>query len=245
MQGAVTQLHADGLAQITPVLLVTGKTVSQLRAELGRSAWRRIHHDTEATNFLKCLIWMKYQEDATWGEISDLPRTHLRSCRNAIDWPTAQFAARLAAPGQFAQVAMLYRDTLKMGGSPKNSWSLPRLRREHDALAVALSIKRASPATWAVPFEYEFEGYIFRRLISDRDFVQEGKMQRHCVAAYIQEARAGLCVSMACTGRERATFRFGQDNDWELSGFANSAVSSGCVDAAQAARRAFLGQPTR
>lgn len=240
MQGAVAQLHADGLAQITPVLLVTGKTVAQLRAELGRAAWRRIHHDTEATNFLKCLIWLKYQGDASWADICALPRVHLRSCRNAIDWPTAKFAAHLATPGQFAQVAMLYRDTLKIGGDPKSSWNLPRLRREHDSLAAELSIKRASPAIWAEPFEYQTAGFLFRRLISDRDLVQEGKRQRHCLAAYIQDARAGQCVSMACTGRERATLRFGQKGDWELSSFANGPVSEDCAHAARSAQRAYL-----
>jgi len=242
MEQAVVQLHRDGLPQITPVVLATGKNVGTLRRELGRAVWRRIHHDTETSNFLKCLVWMKYKEDASWAEIDALPRTHLRSCRNAIDWPTAQFAARLAAPGRFAQVTMLYRDTIKMGGAPKPGWSLQRLRREHDRLAMGLAIKRASPVPWAAPFVAEQAGFVFTRLVSDRDFVTEGKLQRHCVAAYIAEARAGSCIAMACTGAERATLRFGKD-DWELSGFANSDVTPACADAARVAQALFCQNP--
>lgn len=242
-QPAIAQLVRDGLPQLIPIVLTTGQNVTRLRSEMGRATWRRFHHASETENFLRCLIWLKYRTEAGWREIAQIPRVHLRSCRNAIDWRTARFAAHFAAVGTFSQVAMLYRDTLKMGATPRPTWSLQRLKREHAKLAVQIAIQTACDIPWAAPFEYVANRHTFRRLVSDRDFVTEGKNQRHCVAAYLEDARSGACVVMACTGDTRATFRFAtvpeNAQDWELSGFANVPVSTACAKAAQAAKKAF------
>ena len=188
---------------------------------------------------MRALIWLRYEGDADWVQIVRLPDVHLRSCRNALDWPTARFAARMAEPGKFLQTAMLYRDTVKLGGCPDSKWSLHRLKREYDLLSVNAAIENASARPWATPFETSDGPYQFTRLISDRDLVREGKLQRHCIATYREAARDGACVVMKCTGAERATMRFSQGDVHEINGFGNGPVSAECSGAAMVVRREF------
>ncbi len=244
MANDVRDAHRDGLDQLVPIILVMQQNVTRLRAQLGRSAWRAIHHASEMTNFMRALLWMKHAGKVPWTQIVEIPEHHLRSCRNAIDWPTAYFAARHATPGQFAQLSMLYRDTLRMGATPNPAWSLKRLRREHDALALRAALEDVSATPWAAPFEFEQDGYLFKRLISDRDFTFEGKVQRHCVASYREDAKAGRCIVMRCSGAERATYRFGGEDGTELRGFANADVTQKCAEIARAAQAAFDARQT-
>ena len=239
MQGDVATALGDGLPQLVPLILSLQDDVPRLRQRLGRAVWRRVHHASIETNFMRSLVWLRFEGVAGWDQIVNLPEHHLRSCRNAIDWPTGLYAAHAAAPGKFSQIAMLYRDTVKMGGAPKLTWSLQRLKREHDRLSVRSAIAGASQERWASPFLFSCGDYEFVRLTSDRDFVREGKLQRHCIATFRADARAGKCVVMQCSGPERATFLFGTDSDYELSGFANTPVSEACLAAARSAQAAF------
>ncbi|SFI25762.1 PcfJ domain-containing protein [Jannaschia pohangensis] len=239
LHDAVLAARRDGLEQLVPIILALGVDVAEIRAQLGRHVWRKLHHADEDVNFRRVLIWLRFEGGAAWDEIVTVPQTHLRSCRNAVDWPTARYAARLADVGRFLQVSMLYRDTIKMGGAPRDGWSLKRLKREHDRRAVSLAINDADSGTWAPAYTVTVGDYVFTRLTSDRDLVREGKTQRHCVATFREDARRGACVVMACTGAERATLRFGRSGDRELGGFANSQVSAECLAASLQAQREF------
>ncbi len=240
MTDVVAEVLQDGLGHLAPVLLMAGQDVSTMRRNVGRAAWRRIHHADTQTNFMRALVRHRYGEDASWPEIAALPEVHLRSCRNALDWKTARTAARLAEPGRFSQTMMLLRDVVKMGGTADRDWTLPQLKKAHSKLSTKTAIETADPTVWCRPFEFSKDGYAFQRLTSDRDFVTEGKALRHCVATYRNAARSGSTVVLRCTGRERATLRFSSEGDSEMSGFANAPVSERSKQASKAAIAAFL-----
>lgn len=240
MPETIREILDDRLQHLLPVILIEGDSIPALRRRIGRANWRKIHHASEHTNFLRSLIRLRFGCQAKWADIVALPEHHLRSCRNAVDWPTAQFAGRLAQPGQFLQTAMLYRDVVKMGGRPDQNWSYTRLKRAHGKLSVTAAIAAADPAIWCDPFTFDADGYSFVQLVSDRDFVTEGKSLRHCVATYRAQARDGSCVVMRCTGEERATLRFDRTGDLEVSGPANSTVSSRCKAASEKARASYF-----
>lgn len=242
MPETLVDADRDGLHHLLPVLLVTGQDVATMRRDVGRAVWRKIHHASEQTNFLRSLIWLRFEADACWGDIVNLKQAHLRSCRNAIDWQTAKLADRLAEPGRFLQVSMLYRDVVKMGGEQSKKWSLSRLKREHARLSTQCAIADADPQDWCPPFQTLQDGFTFARLTSERDFVIEGKTQRHCVGSMRDEAKKGRIVVMRCTGRERATLLIKSDKSLEVASSANGAVSDRCLAAAKAASAVFLRQ---
>lgn len=239
MSETLAAVLRNGHQHLLPVLIVTGQSVRTMRREVGKSVWRKIYHASEHTNFLRSLIWLRFRSEANWSEIVDLKEMHLRSCRNAIDWPTAIFADRLAEPGRFLQTSMLYHGVVKLGGEPVKQWSLRKLQKEHAKLSIRRAIADANPEDWCAPFETTQDGFDFTRLTSDRDFVSEGKTQRHCVASMLEEARTGSVVAMRCTGHERATLVIKSDQSIELAGMANTAVSERCMTASQAALAAF------
>lgn len=230
----------DGLTQIIPVLLAQGSDVSNTRQTLGKATWRKIHHASEHTNFMRSLVWLRFRTEADWHVIVNLQDDHLRSCRNAVDWQVAQYAGTYATQGRFAQTAMLYCDTVKLGGRPDCTWPLERLKREYAKRNVRNTIACADPAPWADPFSYEQNGFQFQQLISDREFVVEGNVMRHCVASYREDARTGAVYVLRCTGAERATVRFDRSGGFEISSFANGPVTQMCKTTARAAMRCFL-----
>lgn len=242
LRNEIDQLNEDNLAQLAPIVLVTGRSIVQLRKKWGRGVWRKVHHADETTNFLRALVWLRHREGAQWHEVIRLPAQHLRSVRNAANWNAARFAAHAAEAGRFSQTLMLYLDVVKMGGQPRRSWSVSRLKKEHVSRVTSAAIAEADPAPWAAPFMVQVDGFTFSRLISDRDFVAEGISQRHCVATFRDRARSGACIAFACEGRVRATLRFDAEGDWELTGRANVAVPSACLSAAKAAYQAFWNQ---
>jgi hypothetical protein len=133
-------------------------------------------------------------------------------------------------------------DTRRMGTEPNLAWSVKRLKREHDALALKAAMAQHSPEPWAAPFVFEHDGYRFERLVSDLEMAQEGLSQRHCVASYTRAAKQGDYIVLRITGKERATFGFGLNRCDELKGFANSEVTKDCRAAAKEAKRACIAQ---
>lgn len=238
--GVVQQALDDGLDHLVPVLAATRSTVPALRREVGKAVWRRIHHGSLDVNILRALTYDRHRGTATWAEIVAIPDHHLRSCRNAIDWPTARFAAMNAPDGQFQTYAMLYRDVVKLGLSPKPSWTVKRMKRERDALFRQARIAEADPTPWAAPCAEDHGALRFTRLTSDRAIVVEAVAMRHCVATYLESARAGQISVWRCEGAERATLMFGATGGMELRAFANGEVSAVCHAAALNVRQRFL-----
>ncbi len=228
----IAQAQRDSVHQVIPIMLAEGKTVPELRAMLGRATWRKIHHDSESTNLLRALIRLRFEEQVSWAGLVEVPTHHLRSCRNAFDWSTAAFASQHAPAGHFHKFAMLYRDVVKMGVTPRPHWTPARLKRERDQLFSAAKIAEADPAPFAKTRQWTVGDYAFTQLCSDRALVTEGIAMRHCVASYTDAARADESRVFRCEGPERATLRFDRDGGFELRGYANADVSPACFEAA-------------
>lgn len=245
MTDAVSQAQNDSLKQLVPIITVSEKWPSALRKEMGKAVWKAYHHATEATNVKRARIWMYFNGAVSWEEIAQIKPVHLGCAvmdMRRAEWSIILYAGSKADRDQYSGIFMLWRDTVRMGLDPNPAWSVKRLKREHDALALEAAMRQHSGQIWAKPFVFEHKGYRFERLISDLDMAQEGLSQRHCVASYTGDAKRGDYVVLRITGKERATFGFGRNYYDELKGFANSEVSKDCRAASIEAKKAYIAQ---
>lgn len=246
----VQQADADGLENLVPIIIATEREPAELRREMGGAVWKKIHHATQATNGKRAEIWLQSLGKVPWSEIVQIRPLNLRHVRQYVyaneAWPVLRYAGERAGRGEFYQVTMLYRDTVRMGVPVNPEWSLKRLKKEHDAAALKAALEKADPTPWAEAWVNSFDGYKFERLISDQDMAYEGICQRHCIASYKNRARNGSVVVFRVTGKDRATFAFGtrlvnQQSQWqELKTFANGSPSKELRRASSSALSAFI-----
>ena len=125
----VLEAQSDGLDQIVPIIVISGKRPQELRAEVGKDVWRKIHHATERTNVYRAQLWHRNNRSASWDWIVKIAPCNL-SYMLAVNIDEATtYAARTAKRGQAHDIATLWRDTLNMGLKPKSTWSLGRLKK--------------------------------------------------------------------------------------------------------------------
>lgn len=246
----VQQADADGLEHLVPIIIAAEREPAELRREMGGAVWKKIHHATQATNGKRAEIWLQSLGEVSWSEIVQIRPLNLPDVRRCVyqneAWPVIRYAGERAGRGEFYQVKMLYRDTIRMGVPVNPEWSLKRLKKEHDAAGLKAALEKTDPTPWAEAWVKSFDGYRFERLISDKDMAYEGICQRHCVASYRSSAKRGSVVVFRVTGRDRATFAFGtrlidQRPQWqELKTFANGSASKELRRASSSALSAFV-----
>lgn len=244
MPGPIQQAESDGLPQLVPIIVAMSQRPKEIRKAVGKAVWKRMHHATVATNAKRARIWFRDRDKIDWPDLVQIQPCHLSRALNAIriaGQADATIYAGIHAPqGAFPRIRMLWVDTQRMGGQPKECWSITRLQKEHDALAKEHAAANLDATPWAAPCVIEQDGYLFERLISDLDMAQEGLAQRHCIASYTSRARAHKVIAFRVTGAERATYAFAANTRWdELQCFANSNPSIACWRAAKAAQATF------
>ncbi|MGR3481636.1 PcfJ domain-containing protein [Salipiger marinus] len=242
----VLTCQSDGLPQIAPIVAAMEKSPAELRKELGKAVWRKIHHSTETTNARRAYLWLFSMGRLTMAQIIEFRPCHLPKLVSGLKvsslnlGPAHIYAGKFAPPGLFDEIAILYRDTQRMGIAVNPEWSLTRLKREHDAAALADAMKKTDQTPWAVPYRAEVDGLLFVRLTSDRDLSVEGLIQRHCVASYSVYAKRGVFFIFSISGDERATYAFDErGDDVDLQGFANTAPSARVRRAAEKFKKRF------
>ena len=244
----ILQCEADGIEQVAPIVAIAEQNPSELRRTFGKAVWRAIHHSSSATNANRAYLFALGLGREPMSAIVQYRPCHLkqlvkstitRSGLHLRDAP--RFAGQFAAPGQFWDIVRLYEDTVRMGVAVNPSWSLNRLKREHDVAAMEAAAGNHSAEPWAAPYQKEVNGLLFTRLISDRDFAAEGILQRHCVASYRRDAATGRIIVFSISGDARATYAFTRTgHDVDLKGFANSKVPSEVAAAAKTFKAQFL-----
>jgi hypothetical protein len=221
----------DGIPQVAPILAATGGTPEQCRARFGKGLWRQIHHSDLKHNVWRARLSLEF--GITIPRMAHIAPNLLYAMRPLIKRYTAVaalMAAHFATNRQdLEEAAMLVRDTLHMDGTARESWSLRRLREEHDRLAAQHARRRASPVPFAEPWVFEAGGYKFTRLISRADFAEEGLVMKHCISSYQDHAAHGKEVAFRVEGKERASASFSKRH-LELKGRLNSAVSDDLAD---------------
>lgn len=236
----IHRAEIDGIPHVAPILVAFNGRPDEVRRRIGKGMWRRIHHSSLETNALRARAKLMVKLD--FGAIMAIPAGALRETvsqcktRGLI---AVSVAAHIASNrAEMREAVMLARDALRMGGTLNKSWSLRRLREEHDKLSRAAARRRSSPEPFAEPYEAEIDVYHFRRLISPLDFAIEGAEMHHCIASYSDRARDGLETAFSITGNERASVSF-SGYGMEIKGRYNRAVGQPCRRAAEAMWRGF------
>lgn len=248
----VALCEQDGIAQIAPIVASTEKTPEELRKELGKAVWKKIHHASPTTNARRAYLWMYGLGMTPLSEIVEYRPCHLahllevrKRFQRAEFANCTVYAAKFAPPRLFGEISNMYRDAERMGVTVNPAWSLNRLKREHDSAALRDAISKTSDKRWADPARYEVDDLLFIRLVSDRDLSVEGLMQRHCVASYSGSAKTGKLFVFSVSGDERATFAFWKNGEiCDLKGFANSGTSARMKRAARALMNDILQKTT-
>ncbi|WP_226560779.1 PcfJ domain-containing protein [Salipiger thiooxidans] len=249
----VTLCEQDGIAQIAPIVASTEKSPAELRKELGKAVWKKIHHASPTTNARRAYLWMYDLGMTPFSEIVEYRPCHLYHMvglktrfQTSPLMDCHVYSAKFAPPRLFRGISDMYQDAERMGVTVNPAWSITRLKREHDAAALRDAISKTSDDRWAEPSRYEVDDLLFVRLVSDRDLSVEGLMQRHCVASYSGAAKTGKLFVFGVSGDERATFAFWESGDiCDLKGFANSAPSARMRRASKALMGEVLKTPAK
>jgi len=233
--------EADGIPQVAPILAVFRGRPDDVRARIGKGLWKRVHHSTLEHNVWRAKAKLMTKLD--FATIMAVPTGALREtvgqCKASSESAVAVAAHIAKNRNEMREAVMLARDAIRMGGVLNSAWSLRRLREEHDRLARQFARRTSNPTPFADPWEASVEGFHFRRLISEADFITEGWEMHHCIGSYAYRAREGRETAFAITGSERASVSFATGGHVEIKGRYNRAVSTQCRRAAEAMWREF------
>lgn len=209
--GLIVRAQEDGIENVAPILLALRSDPQAARIRVGKGVWKKIHHSDLYLNIARANVLLRSR--ITLPDLIEFPPGSLREVLakiRATNETVVIVAGRISKNRtEFREAVMLVKDAIRMGGEPKNTWSLRRLREEHDRRALALALAKSDPTPWYEPWSCEVDGFLFSLLRSHADFAAEGATQRHCVASYARDAKARSCLVMRIEGRERATVRFG------------------------------------
>lgn len=241
----IAQAEADGLPQLGPIIATFAKPPHEIRKEIGKGQWRRIHNSTLTQNVnrlaLRLIGGWSWDEAMTWPDYIKraLPYLQPQRLTRGVLLP----ACRLSRDRpDFLDIVLRARDVQRMGGLPSPDWSRRRLKHEHDVLARLQTIKTSDPTPWAEPWDFSVDGYHFELLISETALAIEGIQQSHCVRSYANACRAGREVVCRITGHERATCSWSYERFErpQVQGAFNRRVSDDCRAAALLAMKAHL-----
>jgi hypothetical protein len=230
--GLIRRARLDGIEHVAPILLALRCNPEEAKRRVGKSAWKQIHHSPLELNVARANILLK-----TRIRIADLLAFPKGALREVVSKASVTSEAAVTAAGliaktraEFREAVMLAHDTTRMGGTIDTSWSLRRLREEHDRRAMEWARAKSDPTPWREPFAATQDGYTFTMLNSAADFAVEGRAQRHCVASYAADAKRGRCIVFRIEGPERATVRFGGHpvRVQEVKARFNAPVSEAC-----------------
>lgn len=235
------QADADGIANVTPIIVRYNLHPHQIKEQIGGEYWKRIHHAKLKTNLDRMVMMMV----AGWSldEAMLFPEKEQKRglwLTKAEKGP-ALLACNLAEKrGELLEFLTMATDLRRMGGVIDPGWGRKRLKREHDAAAIKMMMERSDPTPWAKPWFCDVGAYSFRLLTSEAELAIEGITQRHCCRSYAKDCRTGKEVVMQIEGPERATCSWRPGlADIQVKLFANNAPSKETVMAARAARANF------
>lgn len=245
----IRQCQQDGIEHVAPICLALRGTPAEARKRAGKAVWRTVHHSSLDLNTSRADILLRTRLQL--ADVIHFPKGALRDVRKAVlrygHKPIAVAGLISTNRNEFRQAAMLAGDTLQMGGELNSKWSMRRLREEHDRNAQEVAVKTSNPTPWDHSWSSEIDGYTFTLLKSATEFVEEGLVQRHCIASYVGVARMGRYVVMRVEGKERATARLSKRpiRVDEVKAHSNRSVSRECYAACRKAGVAFFEERRR
>lgn len=235
----INEAERDDLYNLIPAILTHGTSPQEIRAKIGRGAWRRVANNTISRNLLIMHATRRCKET-----------THLESFVRLLDMPSGVMrgimrlesggvgddeiiAARITPrkrPREFQQTVDLVRDTRRMMLPDEFNphWGYARMRREHHLATKAIMERRYSTKAFASDWTYTDKGFSAALLTSQADIATEGAVQHHCVASYARSAAMREYAVFRIEGKERATAGIRDGRVDQVYGACNSTVSEEC-----------------
>jgi hypothetical protein len=230
----VNEAERDGLYNLIPAILHYGTSPQDIRAKIGRGAWRRVATNSVSRNLLLMRAARRSpskDRDEAFIRLLDIPSGVLPAIRGGGSEDEA-IAARLTPRkrvAQFEHTLNIVYDTRRMMADEFNSqWGLARMQREHELATKAIMQRRYSSKAFAPAWQFSDEGFSAELLTSQAEIATEGATQHHCVASYARIAATGDYAVFRIDGKERATagVRGGQVD--QVYGACNAHVSDAC-----------------
>lgn len=242
----VNEAERDGLYQFIPAILLFGASPQEIRAKIGRGAWRRVATNSPTRNLLIMRAARRYRSDGTqeaFIRLLDIPSGVLPAIAHGVDEDEA-IAARITPRKRvmyFDQTLMLVRDTrrMMMPNEFNPQWGLERMQREHELATKAIMQRRYSTKSFAPAWQFADDGFSAELLTSQADIATEGATQHHCVASYARTAAMGKYAVFRIDGKERATAGVVNHVVDQVYGACNAQVSDECKAFAQKVARLY------
>ena len=210
----VNSAERDGLTNIIPAIITLQDSPKNIRARVGRGAWRKIANmsKTKSAKIMRLFSGRDFDDiDSLYVAMLDLPSGVLPFVEptSAIDRLSAQLCNRKNLRS-FIDTNRLLHDAKHMLGDNFNpAWSLSRIKKEHDYEAKRLARLRYSDRPFADEYTFSHDGLIASLLFTPALVAEEGFLQRHCIASYAKRCRKGRYAAFRVEGRERATVGIG------------------------------------
>ena len=232
----------DGISQVVPFIAFFARPPEAIRNIIGKGAWKKVHASPLNDNIVRVDL-MTSPDQFTVPEAMGIVPNLLETARSILfcgKRAVLYSCSKQVSPREASDFARLWHDCERMGVGLNPLWSPSRLKREHDAAAMAKMLEKADPKPWAPFWQYEEDGYLFTLLRSEADFAMEGITQRHCVRSYVSYARSGKEVVLRIEGRERGTCSWNKRHPAiQVKGHRNSDLSPAAQMAAAKAREAY------
>jgi hypothetical protein len=214
--GVVEQVYNDGLHNILPIVARTGKTPSELKAEL-KGKWKVIAKNSNNKN----RYLAKFPEQF-YGDVCDLPTTvlknrslHYQVVPDELRYIAMHYKGSWSNKKVVSDAGHLFRDTKRMadqlGLHVDVRWTPRRMKEEHDKMFSELNARRYPKTQFEstkniLVKEFNAGEYSAHLLESAFDIAEEGNSMGHCVAGYSGSVRDGeYLVYSVRKGGERSS----------------------------------------
>lgn len=231
----INEAERDGLYNLIPAIMTYGASPQDIRAKVGRGAWRRVATNSASRNLLLMRAARRCRangiEDA-FIRLLDMPSGVLPAITSGGD-EDEYVAARISPRKRviaFEQTLHLVRDTRRMMLPTEFNpqWGLARMQREHDLATKTIMQGKYSSKAFAPAWQFADSGFSAELLTTQADIATEGAIQHHCVASYARLAAEGKYAVFRIEGKERATVGVVKHIVDQVYGACNAQVSEEC-----------------
>lgn len=231
----VNACERDGLYNLIPAILHFSASPQEIRAKIGRGAWRRVAANSVTRNLLIMRAARRGRikdKDGAFVRLLGIPSGVLPSIMSGADENEA-IAARITPRKrkiEFLQTLHVVRDArrMMMPAEFNPQWGWARMQREHELATKAIMQRKYSAKAFAPAWRFEDGGFSAELLTSQLDIATEGATQHHCVASYARTAAIGEYAIFRIDGRERATAGIRGRSVDQVYGAYNAQVSDEC-----------------
>ena len=207
----IKQVQKNGLHNLVPVVMMTGKTPFELKQEMKAHVWKNITRNTKNRNKLifAPLAYSSSMEDICYRV--NIPSTILEYCPRVEEklaiFIVKEMKGNYKNRKMFRELLNLARDAdfalRNIGKEINPNWSIRRVKEEHDKAIKEYNAKIYSNDNfmWSenIKKEYTIGNFKATFLNSKADIANEGQEMHHCVAFYAEESSQGKYVVFSIT----------------------------------------------